>query len=56
MRRHNPESSSWTQGTPAGLPSGMPGRGDVIEGAMQQAAHPGRHSGRCMLVKFIAEL
>ena len=35
-------SSSWTQGTPAGLPCGMPGSGEVIEGAMQQAAQWGR--------------
>ncbi len=36
--------SSWTQGTPAGLPEGMPGMGLVMEGAMQQAPHPGRHA------------
>lgn len=30
-------SSSWMQGTPAGLPLGMPGMGLEIEGAMQQA-------------------
>lgn len=35
-------SSSCTQGTPAGLPSGMPGSGEVIEGAMQQAVQWGR--------------
>ena len=35
-------SSSCTQGTPAGLPCGMPGRGEVMEGAMQQAAQEGR--------------
>ena len=29
---------------PAGLPWGMPGMGDAIEGAMQQAAQPGRQS------------
>ncbi len=29
-------------GSPAGLPSGMPGIGLVIEGAMQQAAQLGR--------------
>lgn len=27
---------------PAGLPWGMPGMGDAIEGAMQQAPQPGR--------------
>jgi hypothetical protein len=35
-------SSSWTQRTPAGLPFGMPGIGELIEGAMQQAPQPGR--------------
>jgi len=35
-------SSSWAQGTPASLPRGIPGRGEVIEGAMQQAAQWGR--------------
>jgi hypothetical protein len=32
------------QGTPAGLPFGMPGIGLEIEGAVQQAAQRGRHS------------
>jgi len=35
-------SSSCTHGIPAGLPFGMPGRGEVMEGAMQQAAQEGR--------------
>ena len=35
-------SSSCTHATPAGLPSGMPGSGEVMEGAMQQAAQRGR--------------
>lgn len=35
---------SWTQRTPAGLPSGIPGIGEEIEGAMQHAAQPIRHS------------
>jgi hypothetical protein len=30
------------QRTPAGLPSGMPGIGEEIDGAMQQAPQPGR--------------
>jgi hypothetical protein len=30
--------------TPAGLPSGMPGIGEEIEGAMQHAPQPTRHS------------
>ena len=35
---------SWTQRTPAGLPPGMPGIGEEIDGAIQQAPHPTRHS------------
>ena len=35
-------SSSCTQRTPAGLPWGMPGMGELMEGAMQQAPQPGR--------------
>jgi hypothetical protein len=38
-------SSSWTHRTPAGLPFGIPGRGLVIDGAMQQAPQPGRQCG-----------
>jgi hypothetical protein len=37
-------ASSWMQRTPAGLPEGMPGIGDEIEGAMQHAPQPGRQS------------
>lgn len=37
-------SSSWMQRTPAGLPWGMPGMGEEMEGAVQQAPQPGRHS------------
>jgi uncharacterized membrane protein len=37
------------QRTPAGLPLGMPGIGDEIEGAMQHAAQRGRQSMRPML-------
>ncbi len=36
--------SSCTHMTPAGLPRGMPGIGDVIDGAMQQAPQFDRHS------------
>lgn len=32
------------QATPAGFPFGMPGIGLLIEGAMQQAAQPGRQA------------
>jgi hypothetical protein len=35
---------SCTQRTPAGFPSGMPGIGEEIDGAMQHAPHDGRHS------------
>lgn len=35
-------SSSCAHGTPAGLPFGIPGKGEVMEGAMQQAAQWGR--------------
>jgi len=41
-------SSSCTQRTPAGLLmpsiSGMPGMGELIDGAMQQAPQPGRQA------------
>lgn len=43
-------SSSCTQRTPAGLPSGMPGIGLEMEGAMQQAAQPGRQSMGLLLI------
>ncbi|MDD5611993.1 MAG: hypothetical protein PHF75_03015 [Gallionella sp.] len=45
MQRNS--SSSCTHGTPAGLPFGMPGRGEVMEGAMQQAAQWGRQVMGC---------
>lgn len=38
-------SSSCAQRTPAGFPFGMPGMGLEMEGAVQQAPQPGRHSG-----------
>lgn len=41
---HNPCSESCIQRTPAGLPLGIPGIGEEIEGAMQQAAQPIRQS------------
>ena len=40
--RQRISSSSCTQGTPASLPSGMPGIGLVMDGAMQQAPQPVR--------------
>ena len=45
-KRQRSCSSSCTQGTPAGLPWGMPGIGVLIDGAMQQAAQPGRQVAR----------
>jgi len=43
--RQRISSSSCTQGTPAGLPSGMPGIGLVMEGAMQHAPQRDRQLG-----------
>jgi hypothetical protein len=37
-------SVSCTHLTKAGLPPGIPGIGELMEGKMQQAAHPGRQS------------
>jgi hypothetical protein len=39
-------SSSWLQRMPAGLPFGIPGIGEEIDGAIQQAPQPVRHSTR----------
>jgi hypothetical protein len=36
--------SNWTQRTPAGFPCGIPGIAEEIDGAMQQAAQPGRQA------------
>ena len=41
--RQRSSSPNCTQRTPAGLPLGMPGIGLVIDGAVQQAPHCGRH-------------
>jgi hypothetical protein len=42
-------SVSAGQRTPAGFPRGIPGSADEMEGAMQQAAQPGRQaSGSAM--------
>ncbi len=41
---HRMSGSSCTQGMPAGLPCGIPGIGDEMLGAMQQAPQFGRHS------------
>jgi hypothetical protein len=37
---HKPASSNCTQRTPAGLPNGILGIGDEIDGAIQHAAQP----------------
>lgn len=42
-------ASSCAQRTPAGLPSGMPGIGDEMEGAMQQAPQPALHAWPVLL-------
>ncbi len=43
-RAQRKSGSSCTQGIPAGLPWGMPGIGEEIEGAMQHAPQSGRQS------------
>ncbi len=40
---------SWAQGTPAGLPCGMPGMGELMDGAVQQAPQCGRQCMATML-------
>lgn len=45
-------SINCTQGTPAGLPSGMPGMALVMEGAIQQAAHRGRQEKESFMRAF----
>jgi hypothetical protein len=42
----------FTQRTPAALPSGMPGSGELMEGEMQQAPQPGRHCMERLLLEF----
>ena len=47
--------SNWIHGTPAGLPFGIPGIADDIDGAMQHAPQPGRHfmfNHSCMLLIY----
>ena len=41
-KRQRRTASSCTQRTPAGLPPGMPGIAELMDGAMQQAAQAGR--------------
>jgi hypothetical protein len=40
------------QRTPAALPPGIPGIGELIEGAMQQAPQPGRHTTKAGSAAF----
>jgi hypothetical protein len=40
---HRLSTDNCTQRSPAGLPWGMPGMGELMEGAMQQAPQPSRH-------------
>jgi hypothetical protein len=40
---HRLSTDSCTQRSPAGLPWGMPGIDELMEGAMQQAPQPSRH-------------
>jgi hypothetical protein len=40
------------QRTPAGLPCGMPGIGEEIDGAMQQAPQPRRHDKASVMAKI----
>lgn len=47
-----PFAANCTQGTPAGLPPGMPGMGLLIDGAMQQAAHPIRQANSHVAIKI----
>lgn len=42
--KQRPSGVSWTHGMPAGLPKGIPGIGELIDSAIQQAAQPTRHS------------
>jgi hypothetical protein len=39
-RAQRPSTVRFAQAVPAGLPSGIPGIGEVIDGATQQAAQP----------------
>ena len=48
--RQRASSPSWMQRTPAGLPRGMPGMGELMEGAVQQAPQPGRQSMGVLLL------
>ena len=43
-RRQRNSASRFTQGIPAGFPSGIPGIGEEIDGATQHAPQPGRQT------------
>jgi hypothetical protein len=48
--RQNFRSSRFTHSTPAGLPPGIPGMGELIDITMQQAPQPGLHEASSVLV------
>lgn len=48
---HVKSSNKWMQRTPAFLPLGMPGSGEEIDGAMQQAPQLALHSMRGCLIQ-----
>jgi hypothetical protein len=43
-KRQRNASSNCTQGTPAGLPCGMPGIGERFDGGVQPPPHNGRQA------------
>lgn len=49
-KRQRKSSSNCTQGTPAGLPPGIPGIGLEIDGAVQQAPQPERQASGAAVV------
>jgi hypothetical protein len=48
-------SVKFTQRTPAGFPSGIPGIGPAIEITMQHAPHPARHSDTLLDIRNLAK-
>lgn len=53
---HLKASSNCTQATPAGLPCGMPGMGELIEGAVQQAPQPLRQGNASDFIRHYTGL
>jgi hypothetical protein len=54
--RQRLSSASWTHLTPAGFPSGIPGIGDEMDGAVQQAPQPGRQLSASSLLIMVEYL